>query len=119
MKEEIRLDGLLFSSDAEVLTVMNDILNRFAIRTEVCTEIGPALEALTHRRLDAVIVDWNAANDPTPVVRSTRKSSPNGNSTMVAMVDLGSDTHVLLCGVNFMIYKPVDFSHARQYTRAA
>src|SRR5271163_3643437 len=91
MKEHVRLDGLLFSSDAQVLRVMNRILNSFAIQTEVCTEVGSALAAVTHRRLDAVIVDWNSANDPTRVVRSARKSSPNSNSTIVAMVDAGSE----------------------------
>ncbi len=119
MKEQIRLDGLLFSNDAQVLGVMNDILNRFAIRTEVCTEIGPALEAVTHRRLDTVVVDWNATNDPTRVVRGARKSSPNCNSTIVAMVDSNSETRALLVGANFMLYKPVDLDHASRCIRAA
>jgi CheY-like chemotaxis protein len=119
MKEQIRLDGLLFSNDAQVLRVMNHILDSFAIETEVCTEIGPALDAVTHRRLDTVIVDWNASNDPTRVVRSARKSSPNSNSTIVAMVDAGSETHALLVGANFMIYKPVDLDHASRCMRAA
>jgi hypothetical protein len=119
MKEQVRLDGLLFSGDVEVLDVMNKILTSFAIQTEVCTDIGIALQAVTHRRLDAVIVDWNTANDPTRVVRSARKSSPNSNSTIVAMVDAGSETHALLVGANFMIYKPVDLDHATRCMRAA
>jgi len=119
MKEQVRLDGLLFSGDAKVLLVMNQILSSFAIQTEVCTEIGPALEAVTRRRLDAVIVDWNTTNDPTRVVRSARKSSPNSNSTIVAMVDRDSETHALLVGANFMIYKPVDLDHASRCMRAA
>jgi ActR/RegA family two-component response regulator len=119
MKEQVRLDGLLFSSDAKVVRVMNQILDSFAIQTEVCTEVGSALEAVTHRRLDAVIVDWKVANDPTRVVRSARKSSPNSNSTIVAMVDVGSETHALLVGANFMIYKPVDLDHASRCMRAA
>src|SRR5208283_3142665 len=104
MKEQVRLDGLLFSGNPQVLGVMRQILDSFAIQTEICTEIGPALDAVTHRRLDTVIVDWNPANDPTRVVRSARKSSPNSNSTIVAMVDAGSETHALLGGANFMIY---------------
>jgi hypothetical protein len=119
MKEQVRLDGLLFSGDAQILRVMNQILDSFAIETEVCTEIKSALDAVTHRRLDTVIVDWNLANDPTRVVRSARKSSPNSNSTIVAMVDAGSETHALLVGANFMIYKPVDLDHASRCMRAA
>jgi hypothetical protein len=119
MKEQVRLDGLLFSSDPQVLGVMNKILASFAIQTEVCTEIDLALEAVTQRRLDTVIVDWNSANDPTRIVRGARKSSPNSNSTIVAMVDRDSETHALLVGANFMIYKPVDLDHASRCMRAA
>lgn len=118
MKEQVRLDGLLFSNDKQVLGVMGQVLSNFAIQTEVCTELGLALDAVAHRRLDTVIVDWNGA-DPTRIVRGARKSSPNSNSTIVAMVDAGSETHALLVGANFMIHKPVDLNHARRCMRAA
>ena len=76
MQEQVRLDGLLFSSDGQVLRVMNQILDNFAIRTEVCTEVDLALDAVTHRRLDTVIVDWSHTNDPTRVVRSALEVFP-------------------------------------------
>lgn len=119
MKEQVKLDGLLFSGNEELLHVMQEILSTFAIQTEVYTEIGSALEAVTHRRVDALIVDWDLTNDPTRVVRSARKSSPNRNSTIVAMVEAGSETHALLVGANFMIYKPVDLERASRCMRAA
>jgi hypothetical protein len=120
MREQVRLDGLLFSKDPQLLSVMNQILDSFAIETEVFAEIGPALEAVTHRRLDAVIVDWTAANSPTRVVRAARKSSPNGNSTIVAMVSGGSEMQAaLLAGANFTIHKPTSRDHATRCMRAA
>lgn len=119
MSERIQLDGLLLTRDTNVVSVMNQILGSFAIDTEVCAEIDSALDAVTHRRLDAVIVDWDGVDDPTRVVRATRKSSPNSNSTIVAMVNPGSETHALLVGANFMILKPTDFDHANRCMRAA
>jgi hypothetical protein len=119
MAEHIRLDGLLFTKDAGVRGVINPILDSFAIATEVCGELDSALDAVTHRRLDAVVVDWNGDNDPSRVVRAARKSSPNANSTIVAMVNRGSETHALLVGANFMIHKPADLDHARRCMRAA
>src|SRR6202042_405502 len=119
MKEHVQLDGLLFTSDTQVLSVMNQILESFAIKTEVCSELDPALDAVTHRRLDAVIVDWDGVADPTRIVRATRKSSPNSNSTIVAMVNGNSETHALLVGANFMIHKPADVDHAKRCMRAA
>jgi PilZ domain len=119
MNEHVQLDGLLFTNDAQVLSVMNQILESFSIETEVCKELDTALDAVTHRRLDAVIVDWDEGFDPTRVVRATRKSSPNSNSTIVAMVNGHSETHALLVGANFMIHKPTDIEQARRCMRAA
>ena len=119
MKEHVQLDGLLFTNDAKVLSVMNQILESFAIDTEICCEVDSALDAVTHRRLDAVIVDWDGTFDPTRIVRAARKSSPNSNSTIVAMVNGQSETLALLVGANFMIHKPTDIEHARRCMRAA
>jgi len=119
ISQQVRLDGLLFSSDAQVLGVMNQVLDNFAIKTEVCGELDSALDAVTHRRLDAVIVDWNGVHDPNRVVRAARKSSPNSNSTIVAMVDQSSEAFALLAGANFMIHKPMNLDHARRCMRAA
>ncbi|MGA8270011.1 MAG: PilZ domain-containing protein [Candidatus Sulfotelmatobacter sp.] len=119
MSEHVQLDGLLFTSDKQVVSVMNQILESFAIETEVCNELDSALDAVTHRRLDAVIVDWDGDFDPTRIVRATRKSSPNSNSTIVAMVNGRSETHALLVGANFMIHKPADVNYARRCMRAA
>ena len=119
MTTQVRLDGLLFSNDTQLLGVMNQVLSNFAIETEVCAEFGSALDAVTHRRLDAVIVDWETAIDPTRIVRAARKSSPNSNSTIVAVVNMGSETHALLVGANFMIHKPADVDHASRCMRAA
>ena len=77
MTSQIRLDGLLFSHDTEVLGVMNQVLSTFSIQTEVCQEFGTAVDAVTHRRLDAIIVDWQDPDTTTRIVRSARKSSPN------------------------------------------
>lgn len=119
MSTHIMLDGLLFSHDREVLAVMSQVLSSFAINTEVCHEFGTAVDAVTHRRLDTIIVDWQELETPTRIVRSARKSSPNNNSAIVALVNPGAETHALLVGANFMIHKPVDAEHAGRCMRAA
>jgi hypothetical protein len=119
MVSNLQLDGLLFSVDTQVLCVMNQILEKFAINTQVCGELTVAIDTVTHRRLDTVIVDWNGTYDPTRVVRATRRSSPNSNSTIVAIVSKGSETHALLAGTNFMIHRPANPDHAKRCMRAA
>jgi hypothetical protein len=119
IKEQVRLDGLLFSSDTDVLGVMSQILDTFAINTEVCRELDSAMDAVTNRRLDIVIMDWNGVHDPNRVMSAARKSSPNSNATIVAMVDQNSEAYALLAGANFMIHKPMDLDNARRCVRAA
>jgi DNA-binding response OmpR family regulator len=119
MKTHVHLEGLLFTNDEQVLCVMRQILNSFAIETEVCSQLDSALAVVTNRRLDAMILDWDGVSDPTQIARVARKSSPNSNSTIVAMVNGRSETHALLVGANFMIHKPTDVEHAKRCMRAA
>jgi len=119
MKEHVHLDGLLLSSDTQVLSVMNQVLENFIIQTQVCSELDPALDAVKHRRLDAVIVDWDSVVDPPRIVRAARGSSPNSNSTIVAMVSGQSEMLALMVGANFMIHKPASVDNASRCMRAA
>lgn len=120
MKERIRLDGLLVSGDSEVLAIMNRILENFAIEAEVCSDFRAAFDAVTRRRLDAVIVDWNGTHNPIRVVSAARKSTPNSKATIVAMVCGDSETQAaLLAGANFIIHKPTSLDHATRCMRAA
>jgi CheY-like chemotaxis protein len=120
MKQHIRLDGLLVSDDPQVLSVMNGVLTNFAIEAEVCSEFISAIDAVTKRRFDTVIVDWKCADNPIRVVNGARKSTPNSNATIVAMVDERSEMQAaLLAGANFIIHKPTSRNDARRCMRAA
>lgn len=117
---QVRLHGLLFSDDTEVLSVMGRLLSGFSIDTEVCTDYAPAVDAVTQRGLDVVVVDWKPANSPTRFVSAARGSAPNHNSTIVAMVNASSEVQAaLLSGVNFIIHKPANIDHARRCLNAA
>jgi hypothetical protein len=119
MLQPVRLDCLLFSNDASLLGVMKEVLHNFSMETEVCSELTSTLDTVTHRRLDAIIVDWEEGCDPTRIVRATRKSSPNSNAAIVAVVNDRSETHALLVGANFMIHKPASIDRATRCMRAA
>jgi DNA-binding response OmpR family regulator len=118
MKEQVGSDPS-FPSDVQARGVLNQILDSFAIETEVCGELDSALDAVTHRRLNAVIVDWNGVRDPIRVVCAACKSSPNSSSTIAAMAEKASEAYALLARANFMIHKPTDLDHARRCRRAA
>ena len=120
MAAHVRLDGLLCTTDQNVLQVIQPALSIFAIQTQVCGEITSAMDAINHRRLDAVIVDWNHGYNPTRVLRATRSSSWNSKSTILAMVDAGPEMqNALRAGANFLIPKPSDLQGVSRCLRAA
>jgi hypothetical protein len=99
---------------------MRPALDTFAIETQVCVELASAVDAVTHRRLDTVIVDWNGDYTPTRVLRATRGSSWNSKSTILAMVNAGAEMHTALrAGANFLIHKPSDLDGVARCLRAA
>src|SRR5580658_2533538 len=61
MNEQVRLDGLLFSTDAQVLPVMNQILDGFAIQTDVCTDERFELRLKGTNWLSSVVVQSSPA----------------------------------------------------------
>lgn len=120
MAAHLHLDGLLCTTDQQVVRVLQPALDTFSIETQVCGEITSAMDAINHRRLDAVIVDWSCKYNATRVLRATRSSSWNSKSTVLAMVDAGSGMHdALRAGANFLIPKPSDLQGVSRCLRAA
>jgi hypothetical protein len=119
MKTAVRLDGILCTSDQQVLRVMRPALDTFSIETQICVELDSAVDAVNHRRLDTVIVDWNGWCNPARVLRATRSSSWNSKSTILAMVKARSEMLIALrSGANFLIHKP-DVDGVARCLRAA
>lgn len=120
MKASVPLDGLLCSGDPQVLSVMKPALEQFAINTQISTELATVLDAVSQRRLDTVIVDWDGTHNPTRVLRVTRGSSWNKKCTILAMVNGDSEMHAALrAGANFLIHKPWDLNCVTRCLRAA
>jgi DNA-binding NarL/FixJ family response regulator len=120
MNEITQLEGLLFSSDDQVLSIMNEVLDNFEIETQVCNKPDAALEAVARRKLDTLIVDWNGDGTPTQVMSALRKSQQNAKSTAVAIVSGAPEMQAATsAGANFMIYKPMSVDQATHCLRAA
>lgn len=122
MKEQevMRLEGVLLTHDAQVLCVMNQVLDNFEIETEVCTESDSAVDAVSSRKLDALIVDWNGGDQPAQVLNAIRNSQDNAKSTVLVMVDGAPEMQeASKAGANFFMQKPINFEQATRCLRAA
>lgn len=119
-KVMIRIEGLLLTSDAQVLSVMNEVLDNFEIETEICNEPEAALDVVSHRKLDTLIVDWNGGDQPARVLNALRQSHQNAKSTAVVIVSGAPEVQAAArAGANFMIYKPMNVDQATHCLRAA
>ncbi len=120
MSDTMRLKGLLFSTDAKIRRVMNQVLNNFDIETEVCLEPSSALNAVNTLKLDTLIIDWTAGGDSSQILSAMRRSEQNAKSTVLAMVR--EDEEMLAArraGANFVMYKPINVDQATGFLRAA
>jgi|SRR5579863_1705574 len=120
MKPSVRLDGLLCCSDSRVLGVVKPALERFAIETQVTATLNTSLDVVNHRRLDLVIADWNGSSTPIRVLRATRTSSWNANTTIMGIVNSDSDMQAALrAGANFLIHRSAGLDSVTRCLRAA
>jgi DNA-binding response OmpR family regulator len=116
----MRLEGVLLTSDAQVLCVMNQVLDNLEIETEVCTEPNSALDAVSSRKLDTLIVDWNSGDHSEQVLSAMRKSQENARSTVLVMVNDAPEMQAAnRAGANFIMHKPINFEQATRCLRAA
>lgn len=116
----VHLEGLLLTADAQLLCAMNQVLDDFGIDTEVFTEADSALEAVSERKLDTVILDWDAVRESDQTLRGIRKFGPNSKATVVAIVDGADDMQAATrMGANFMIHKPATCKQLTHCIRAA
>jgi len=119
-EDVVKLKGLLFSSDAQVLSVMNQVLDNFEIETEVCIELSSALDAVTNTKLDTLIMDWTGSDDSIQILNAMRNSAQNAKSTALAMVNGDLEVQsATKAGANFIIYKPVNVDQATRFLRAS
>ncbi len=98
---------------------MRPVLDAFAIETQLCHEIVSAVDAVNHRRLDAVIVDLKGDYNPTRVLRATRSSPWNRQSTVLAIVNQSTMQNALRSGANFLIHEGSDRQDVTRCLRAA
>src|SRR5215471_3680826 len=119
MGEVARLKGLLFSSDAQVLSVMNQVLDNFEIETEVCIDPASAMDAVAVMKLDTLIMDW-VSEECAQILDKMRSTEQNAKSTVLAMVNGNTEMQAATkAGANFIVYKPITVDQATRFLRAS
>ena len=118
MKAAIALNGMFLCKDAELLCVMNRILDDLAIDTTLCMDDAHAIKTVSERVLDCAILEW-AVRGP-QVMQQLRASDLNQECFVVALVNSSDEMKSAFdTGAAIVMQKPGTTEHALRCMRAA
>ena len=100
------LRALLVSRDADAVSVLRTVMRDLDVESEVCADLGPAVERLAQGTTSAVVVDYDV-EDATELLKLTRQNYA-GSCVALAMVKgLASIQAAYDMGAKFVLMKPV------------
>jgi DNA-binding NarL/FixJ family response regulator len=114
------LSALLVCVDEAAAAILRRVLEELSIAVELCPDLVRAAMRLALARFDVVIVDAGSNAEVISLLRETRLSRLNDATLAVAVVP-GQETirELFSLGVNFVLYKPVEYERALSSLRAA
>lgn len=121
---ETALQALLVCSDERVVRVMRRVLSEMDIEIDHCAEVDVAIQKLTRRRFQAVVVDCTTPQLASQILRGTRSALANKRAITVAI--LGAEAaqgqahlkEAFEHGAHFVLFKPISLERARANFRA-
>lgn len=120
MAAGMTLSALLVCVDEPAAQVLRRVLQELSIRVEPCPDFARASVRLAQERFDVVIVDGESNAEVIALLRETRLSRANDSTLAVAVVSSQESIREMFSlGVNFALYKPVEYERALSSLRAA
>ena len=108
MTPDMKFEGLLVSQNVQVLKGMLEILDDLSIDIDVCMYASRAIDLLTKRDIDLVVLDWADGNGASEVARKFGILNGRRKMTVAALVDdhLASK-QAIQAGAHVLIKKPL------------
>jgi CheY-like chemotaxis protein len=114
------LSSLLVCADEADTKVLGKVLAELGIGFESCRDLARAAIRLAQDRFDVVILDCQSRSDLLALLQEIRHSRINESSMAVVVLpaQIGLN-EIFALGVNFVLYKPVDYDRSLSSLRAA
>jgi AmiR/NasT family two-component response regulator len=114
------LSALLVCVDEKAAEVLRGVLTALNIGVESCPDFARASIRSAQERYDVIIVDGKSSREVTRFLQETRSCRLNAATLAVAVISSQESIHELFAlGVNFVLYKPVEYDRALSSLRAA
>lgn len=116
----MNLQSLVLCSDEKIVRVLRRVLNDLEIAVDQCADTELAIQKLSRRRFEAVIVDCDDPEMASQILKATRNAPSNKKAVAVAIIDSQSDVRSAFeLGAHFVLYKPISAERAKASFRAA
>ncbi len=114
------LQALVVCSDDKIIRALRRVLSDLEIAVEFCSDADSAVNKLTRRRFESVIVDCAEPDLAAKVFASVRSALCNKRSIAVALIDRQKAVRTAFeLGAHFVLYKPISAERAQNSFRAA
>ncbi len=99
---------LLFSSDEATAEPIRQVLSGLGVEGEYCSEAAEAVEKVTHKSLQIVVIDWDQQPEAGLLLRTARERKAADRPLTIAIVsDDASIPKALQAGANSILRKPL------------
>lgn len=99
---------LVFSSDEATAEPIRQVLSGLAVEGEYCSEAAEAVEKVTHKSLQIVVIDWDKQPEAGLLLRAARERKAAERPLTIAIVsDDASIPKALQAGANSILRKPL------------
>lgn len=116
----MNLQSLVLCSDDKIVRVLRRVLNDLEIAVEHCPDTEVAIQKLSRRRFEAVIVDCDDPETASQILKAARTAPSNKKAVAVAIINGQSDVRSAFeLGAHFVLYKPISAERAKASFRAA
>ena len=122
---ETGLQCLLLSSDDKTVRVLRRVLSEIDVDVEHCSEADAALQRITRRRFEGIIVDCTSPQVSSAVLKCARSAPANKRAITVAVLEdhPASSSQTALkrafeMGAHFVLCKPISLERTRASFRA-
>lgn len=116
----MNLQSLVLCSDEKIVRVLRRVLNDLEIAVDQCADTELAVQKLSRRRFEAVIVDCDDPEMASQILKAARNAPSNKKAVAVAIIDSQSDVRSAFeLGAHFVLYKPISAERAKASFRAA
>jgi DNA-binding response OmpR family regulator len=105
---------LIVSEDPVGARQLAEAMQELALSAEVCIKVSDALDRVSHRKLEAVVVDFSMGSQATLLLQNVRKSLSNRTAVTFAITNSSTETaFALKAGSSFAFDSRFDTAHSQ------